>query len=166
MSIEIPSTAVIETTINSLNDELGDFALRIKAQRLTAVDLEHISDPEGVSELRPGLTASRFWSHYVTGKMASLKDLPSDMIDTVGVVQKRVHTLTNMWMSHPVGSSDQLNLATCRTFLGVGFAFEWAKNSDLLLALTNIIGNLGEQYSLREGRIPLNYPSSSYSSNP
>lgn len=157
MSVEIPPKEVIEATINSLNGQLESIGQKAKDRGLIPIDLDKLPVPDDIYELLPTQTTSGFWSHHIAGHIAATVDLPPRLSYMTGDVQKTVYMLANAWMEHPTGRSDQLNLASCRAFLAAGFTFDWITNPDLLLELANTTGDLGDQYSLREGRIPLGY---------
>lgn len=157
MPIEIPSKEVTEAEIVTLNNQLESLGLEAKSQGLEPVDLDKHPMPESIDELSPTLTVSGFWGHYIGGGVSSVAGLPPDMSDLIGPVQKSLHILTQRWMTHPVGEADELNLATCRAFLNAGFAFDWTKSWSLLDSLQNTLADIGDQYSLRIGRIPLGY---------
>lgn len=156
MSIEIPSTEIIEAEIVRLNGQLENLGKEAKSQGPNPVDLEQ-TVVDRLNELRPNLTPAAFWSHYISGGVGSVANLPPDMSEMIGPVQKRLQILTQRWMTHPVGEADQLNLVSCKAFLDAGFAFDWTQEPVLLNSLSSTLANLGNQYSLREGRIPLGY---------
>lgn len=157
MSIEIPPTEAIEVEIVRLNSELERLGLEVQSKGLAPVDLGRLPEVEDIEELRPGLTPAVFWGHYASGQVASVASLPPDMSELIGPVQKRLHVLTQRWLSHPIGRADQLNLVSSKAFLDAGFAFDWTQEPVLLDNLKNTLTGLGDQYSLREGRIPLGY---------
>lgn len=154
MTIEIPSNEAIKSEITRLNEALLLIRENASSQGLNEANL---AEPDRVDDLKDDLTPSGFWNHYIGGGIASIASLPSDMADLIPPVQKRLHTLTERYMIHPVGSNDELNIATCRAFLGGGFSFDWTQSSALLDILRNTVADLGDQYSLREGRMPLGY---------
>lgn len=157
MSIEIPSCEFIGSQILRLNVRLLLLRREVSLQGLNGVNLDHSYKFRGEDNLKPDLTPSGFWKHYIGGGIGSIASLPSDMVDLIPPVQERLHVLTELYITHPIGSTDQLNLESCRAFLVGGLSFDWTQSETLLIAVKNIVADLGDNYSLRERKIPLGY---------
>lgn len=148
---------LFEAKIEACNQRLIAMAEEIRLSGIAPVNINKLPEPAESTELRDDVTPDRFWTHYITSQVTAVEGLPTRIQEMAQQDQRMLHMLTTGYMTHPTGSRDPLNLVSCAVFLEGGFAFNWSRHQPLLSKLKTILADLSDQYSLREGRIPLGY---------
>lgn len=164
--LEVPSTEIVEAEIVRLNGELKTLIRNEAiAQGLEEVDKDQLPKPEDREIIiSPTTTAAGFWNHFIGGPLAAvdgqiylLEETGRFDPDVVRGIQGRLHLLVSSWMQLPQSGEDSLNIESCNAFLDGAYSFDWTRVPTLTRRLKDHLADLGDQYILREGKIPLGY---------
>jgi hypothetical protein len=162
MIFEIPNRESVEEEITRINSELLGIEkdAQVEGQQKfipSANDYQGVSIPDTTQ-------VEGFWKHYAGGAVVSmgveynfLEATGQYNIEEIRDSQHKAFILATTWRTHPNSIQDRINLESTTAFLAGGFAFDWTKSPTLAKRLLGLVSDLGDQYMLRNGRIPLGY---------
>lgn len=145
----------VDAKISAINLRLNNISQEAQRQGAQPIDPNQLPPSADQEELRPTLTPSGFWNHYIGGCITAVNDYPphwaSEMRPVTDSSQRKVYELATRWALHPIGSVDPLNRETTQAFLTASIATRWSENQEYLHRLAELVFKVGDLYANREG---------------
>lgn len=162
MRYELPPQAVLEDEVRGFNRRFLELAKQGQQQGPFVFEPRELK-PVGMGD---STTTAAFWKHFIGGSVNAIRVMldtaqqDSEQFpvneDLIRSVQMRSYSRTREWQAHPNNRNTPLERESYDAFLAVCTSFDWsASSSELMIGLNVVVQDIGDTYTMLEGKLPL-----------